>query len=295
VLAWCWHRGWAWVNVVPVTATSAERPPLDETVLSGVSPDLVPGVSVEVVDQAPSTNALVVERARAGAGEGLVVVTEHQTAGRGRLDRSWETPARSALTFSVLLRPTAPTRSWPWLPLLAGYAVDKALKAAGFEAGVKWPNDVLIGDRKVAGILVERVETDQGPCAVVGIGINVGLGADELPVPTATSLAIEADGGPVPDRTALLVDVLASLREAYDAWQAGGDLAGMRLAESYADACVTVGREVRVDLPDGSVLTGMATAIDPSGHLVVAGPDRQVAVAAGDVVHVRAADGNAAV
>ncbi|NHC23732.1 biotin--[acetyl-CoA-carboxylase] ligase [Nocardioides sp. IC4_145] len=280
---------------MPVTATSAERPPLDETVLSGVSPDLVPGVSVEVVDETPSTNALVVERARAGAPEGLVVVTEHQTAGRGRLDRSWETPARSALTFSLLLRPTAPTRSWPWLPLLAGYAVDKALKAAGFDAGVKWPNDVLIGDRKVAGILVERIETDQGPCAVVGIGINVGLGPDELPVPTATSLAIEAAGRPVPDRTALLVDVLASLREAYDAWQAGGDLAGMRLAESYADACVTVGRQVRVDLPDGSVLTGMATAIDPSGHLVVAGPDRQVAVGAGDVVHVRAATGAPAV
>lgn len=283
-----------WVNVVPVTATSAERPPLDETVLSAISPDLVPGLLVEVVPQAPSTNALVAERARAGAPEGLVVVTEHQTAGRGRLDRSWETPARSALTFSVLLRPTAPTRSWPWLPLLAGYAVDKALKADGFAAGVKWPNDVLIGDRKVAGILVERIETEGGPCAVVGIGINVGLAPEELPVPTATSLAIEAShgsaGGTAPDRTRLLVDVLASLRESYDAWQAGGDLAGMRLAESYADACVTVGRQVRVDLPDGSVLTGMAAAIDPSGHLVVAGPDGPVAVGAGDVVHVRPAD-----
>ncbi|MDN4173598.1 biotin--[acetyl-CoA-carboxylase] ligase [Nocardioides sp. SOB77] len=272
-----------------MTVTSAERPPLDETVLSAISPDLVPGVSVEVVEQAASTNALVVERARAGAPEGLVVVTEHQTAGRGRLDRSWETPARSALTFSVLLRPTAPTRSWPWLPLLTGYAVDKALKAAGFDAGVKWPNDVLIDDRKVAGILVERIETEQGPCAVVGIGINVGLTADELPVPTATSLSIEAGDRGAPDRTALLVDVLASLREAYDTWQAGGDLAGMRLAESYADACVTVGRDVRVDLPDGSVLAGMATAIDPSGHLVVDGPSGRVAVGAGDVVHVRAA------
>lgn len=272
-----------------MTATSPERPSLDETVLAALSPDLVPGVRVEVVPEAPSTNALVVERARSGEPEGLVVVTEHQTAGRGRLDRTWETPARSALTFSLLLRPTAPTRSWPWLPLLAGYAVDKALKAAGFDAGVKWPNDVLIGDRKVAGILVERIETEDGPCAVLGIGINVGLGADELPVPTATSLAIEAGGGAAPDRTQLLVEVLASIREAYDTWQAGGDLAGMRLAESYADACVTVGRDVRVDLPDGSVLTGMATGIDPSGHLVVAGPDGNVAVGAGDVVHVRAA------
>lgn len=250
----------------------------------------MPGVLIEVVDEAASTNALVVERARGGAGEGLVVVTEHQTAGRGRLDRTWQTPARSALTFSVLLRPTAPTRSWPWLPLLAGYAVDKALKAHGFAAGVKWPNDVLIGDRKVAGILVERVETGTGPAAVVGIGVNVGLRADELPVETATSLAVE---GEAPDRTRLLVELLAGLREAYDAWQVGGDLAGMRLAESYADACVTVGRQVRVDLPSGEVLTGLATAIDPSGRLVVAGADGETAVGAGDVVHVRPAAGTA--
>jgi len=124
----------------------------------------------------------------------------------------------------------------------------------------------------------------------VGIGLNVGLRPDELPVPTATSLAIEAGDTGAPDRTRLLVEVLASLREAYDAWQVGGDLAGMRLAESYADACVTVGRQVRVDLPDGSVLAGLATAIDPSGHLVVAGPDGPVAVGAGDVVRVRPAD-----
>lgn len=269
---------------MPVTVTPAERPPLDKDRLSSVDPDLVPGVRIEVVDATGSTNALVVDRARSGAPEGLVVVTEHQTAGRGRLDRTWETPARSALTFSVLLRPTAPTRTWPWLPLLAGYAVDKALKARGFDAGVKWPNDVLIGDRKVAGILVERVETDAGPAAVVGIGLNVGLTADELPVETATSLAVE---GGAPDRTELLLELLASLREAYDAWQAGGDLAGMRLAESYADACVTVGQQVRVELPSGESLTGTAAAIDPSGRLVVAGPGGDVPVGAGDVVHVR--------
>jgi BirA family transcriptional regulator, biotin operon repressor / biotin---[acetyl-CoA-carboxylase] ligase len=270
-----------------VTAEPSGRPPLDAERLASADPDLLPGLTVEVVDEAPSTNMLVVDRARAGAAEGLVVVAEHQTAGRGRLDRSWETPARSALTFSLLLRPTAPPQTWPWLPLLAGYAVDKALKAAGFEASVKWPNDVLLDDRKVAGLLVERIETSAGPAAVLGIGLNVGMTAEELPVPEATSLAVAGDGE-VPDRTELLVSVLASVWESYTTWQEGGDLAGIRLAESYTAACDTVGRQVRVDLPTGEVLTGTATGIDPTGRLLVEGAGGRTAVSAGDVVHVRA-------
>lgn len=264
------------------------RPPLDKTRLAGLAPDVVPDVTILVVGEVPSTNALAIERAQAGAADGFVVVAEHQAQGRGRLDRIWETPPGSALTFSMVLRPEVPTRSWPWLPLLTGYAVDKALKAQGYDAGVKWPNDVLIGDKKVAGILVERIETSDGPAAVVGVGLNVGMREDELPVPTATSLAIVS--GVEPDRNDILVSVLSTLREAYDAWQAGGDATGLRLAESYASACLTVGRDVRVELPDGSVLTGRATGIDPSGRLVVDGPDGATYVAAGDVIHVRAAE-----
>jgi BirA family biotin operon repressor/biotin-[acetyl-CoA-carboxylase] ligase len=265
-----------------VTSDASGRPPLDAARLAAADPDLLPGLTVEVVDEAPSTNALVAGRARDGAPEGLVVVAEHQTEGRGRLDRTWVTPARSALTFSVLLRPTALLQTWPWLPLLTGYAVDKALKALGYEASVKWPNDVLLDGRKVAGILVERVETSSGPAAVVGVGLNVGMSADELPVAEATSLAV-AGPDAVPDRTDVLVDVLASLWESYAAWQEGGDLAGMRLAESYVAACSTIGQEVRVDLPSGELLTGTATGVDPSGRLLVDG----TAVSAGDVVHVR--------
>jgi BirA family biotin operon repressor/biotin-[acetyl-CoA-carboxylase] ligase len=270
---------------VAVTADASGRPPLDAARLSAADPDLLPGLSVEVLDEAGSTNALAADRARAAAAEGLVLVAEHQSAGRGRLDRSWDAPPRSALTFSLLLRPSVPSAAWPWLPLLAGYAVAKALKAHGFAAVVKWPNDVLLEGRKVAGILVERVDTPSGPAAVVGVGLNVAMTAEELPVPEATSLAVA--GGPVPDRTALLVDVLASLWEAYTVWQEGGDQAGARLAASYAAACATVGSQVRVELPSGEVLNGTASGIDPHGRLLVEHTAGRTAVSAGDVVHVR--------
>ncbi|MDO9457058.1 biotin--[acetyl-CoA-carboxylase] ligase [Nocardioides sp.] len=270
-----------------MTSAPAARPPLDKARLGGDNPELMPDLTVEVVDTLESTNAEVVRRAHEGAPDGLVVVADHQTAGRGRLDRTWESPAGTSVTFSILLRPDSPTRAWPWLPLLTGYAVDKALQASGLEAGVKWPNDVLVGDKKVAGILVERIETSGGPAAVIGVGINVSLTADELPVPTATSLELEL-GRPV-DRTDVLIEVLTAIREAVDAWEMGGDPSGMRLHESYAAACVTVGRDVRVDLPDGSVLEGRAIEIDPAGQLVVESGGVRTAVSAGDVVHVRTA------
>ncbi|WP_345518973.1 biotin--[acetyl-CoA-carboxylase] ligase [Nocardioides conyzicola] len=257
---------------------------LDPAPLAALAPDLV----VELLETTTSTNAVGAERARAGAAEGLVVVAEHQTAARGRLDRTWEAPPRSSLVFSLVLRPTVPLAHWPWLPLLTGLTVASTLRAEGYDAGVKWPNDVLIGDRKLVGILVERVETPDGPAAIVGIGINVSLTVADLPVPTATSLAIES--GAEPDRTALLVVLLRALREAYDAWQAGGDRATDELRTAYAAACVTVGRDVRVELPGDAVLTGRATGVDPGGRLVVAGPGGDTVVGAGDVVHVRAVD-----
>jgi BirA family biotin operon repressor/biotin-[acetyl-CoA-carboxylase] ligase len=260
------------------------RPPLDADRLTTPDPALLPGVRVEVVEETPSTNAVVTERARAGVAEGLVVVAEHQTAGRGRLDRAWEAPARSGLTFSLLLRPTAPPSTWPWLPLLAGYAVGKALEAAGYEASLKWPNDVLLADRKVAGILVERIETPTGPAAVVGVGLNVAMTAEELPVPDATSLALAARRA-APDRTDLLLDVLASLWGAYTAWQ-DGDLA--RVRSTYEAACATIGRRVRVQLPSDHALAGTATGIDPTGRLLVEHDGETTPVSAGDVVHVRA-------
>lgn len=278
---------------MPVNSDPGQRPPLDKARITE-QVGLIPDLSVEILEATPSTNAVAVQRAHEGAADGLVVVADHQTGGRGRLDRTWQTPPGTALTFSMLLRPDVPTRAWPWLPLLVGYAVDKALKAHGYDAGVKWPNDVLIAGRKVAGILVERVETAHGPAAVVGVGINTSLTADELPVPTATALALEEGDESAEDRSTLLVEVLSAIREAYDAWQVGGDLNNMRLADSYASACVTVGQQVRVEMPDGSTLEGHAVAIDPSGQLVVMTEHERVSVGAGDVVHVRpVADGAA--
>ena len=262
-----------------MTSAAPARPPLDLTRLVTAA-----GLHVEVVAAAPSTNALVAERARAGAPEGLVVVAEHQTAGRGRLDRTWETPDRAALTFSVLLRPAATAARWPWLPLLTGYAVARSLRGHGHDARLKWPNDVLLGreERKVAGILVERIETPQGPAAVAGVGLNVSTLPEELPIGTATSLMIGS--GSEPDRTGVLLGVLATLREEYDAW-CGGD--GEALRASYLRSCVTVGRDVRVELPGGRPLVGRATGIDAGGRLVVQGPAGESVVGAGDVVHVR--------
>ena len=265
-----------------MTETPAPRPPLDLARL--VAPT---GWRVEVEDATPSTNAAVAERARAGEEPGLVLVTEHQTAGRGRLDRVWETPARSSLTFSVLLRPDVPPTSWSWLPLLTGYAVQAALADRLPDIALKWPNDVLVDGgsgpgRKVCGILVERVETAQGPMAVVGVGINVDQTLEELPVAVATSVALET-GEPV-ERTGLLGQVLGSLHGLQGLL---ADTAALRRA--YADVCVTLGRTIDVHLPTGEVRRGEGLDIDATGALVVGTDDGTLTVAAGDVVHVRSA------
>lgn len=280
-----------------MTDVSGGRPPTDPSRPGAQAPldapldrERLAARGIEVLDQTPSTNAVVAERAREGAAEGLVVVTEHQTAGRGRLDRGWSTPPRSALPFSVLLRPSVEPALWPWLPLLTGYAVVRTLVAAGYRARLKWPNDVLVDGRKVAGILVERVEGPAGPAAVVGIGLNVRLPADALPVETATSLLVAADEpGQVPDRTDLLEDLVDTLVEGYDAWEAGGTAAQERLRASYTAACATVGVRVRVALPDGTDLVGEAEGVDENGRLVVRSGGASHAVGAGDVVHVRPA------
>jgi BirA family transcriptional regulator, biotin operon repressor / biotin---[acetyl-CoA-carboxylase] ligase len=264
------------------TNTEVERPPLDA---EGLRRRLVtPGGlwrDVRVVPETGSTNADLLAEARKGAPEGLVLVAEVQTAGRGRLGRVWTSPPRAALVFSVLLRPAeVPPARRGWLPLLTGVAVASTVRAqTAVPASLKWPNDVLVAERKLAGILAEA----HGDMIVVGTGLNVTLAPAELPVPTATSLLIEDAAST--DRDALLVAILTELEHRYQAWRAGPDEPGLRA--DYLRRSATVGRGVRVELPGGALLTGTAEDVDDVGRLVVRTPETLVRVGAGDVVHVR--------
>ena len=266
-----------------------DRPPLDEARLRSL---LRVGGSdswwrqLHVVDTTASTNADLVKAGTGGAPEAAVLVAEHQHAGRGRLGRGWDAPARSALTLSVLVRPDVPAARWPWLPLLAGVVTAETVRSTtDLDATVKWPNDVLVDDRKLAGVLVERVDTPAGPAAVVGIGINVTNTRAELPVSTATSLALEHARST--DRHVLLLELLRSLEAVYQAWVRDNGDAAAGLHASYARRCSTLGQQVRVELPDGTALTGLAESIDGAGRLVLVTPTLRRPLGAGEVVHVR--------
>ena len=248
---------------------------------------------VDVVQRTGSTNSdLVARAAEEGLAEGVVLVAEEQSAARGRLDRQWTAPARSGLFFSVLLRPAeVPLARWGWLPLLTGVAVATGLsRVAGVDTALKWLNDLLVtvGDeeRKAGGILAERAGDDG---VVIGVGINVSLRADELPVPRAGSLALAGAAGT--DRDPLLRGVLRSLEDWYGRWRATeGDPAVSGLQETYAAGCATLGRTVRAELPGDRSLVGEAVAVDGDGRLVLATEAGvQEPVGAGDIVHLRPA------
>ncbi|MDX6283261.1 MAG: BirA family transcriptional regulator [Kribbellaceae bacterium] len=261
------------------------RPPLDAKYLQGrlVRPGSL-WSQVDVLAETESTNAVVAAAARSGAAEGLVVAAEYQSSGRGRLGRTWTTPARSALLMSALLRPMGiPAHWWPWLGLLVPLAVASAVRRVGeIPAQVKWPNDVLVEDRKLAGILLERID---GPAAVVGIGLNVSLTADERPTEVATSLALE--GAATTDRATVMTAVLRELATRYQAWvQADGD--PEVILPDYRELSATFGRQVRVELPGGVFIEGTATDLDTDGRLVVLTADGPRSLAAGDVTHLRA-------
>lgn len=229
-----------------------------------------------------STFQEAAELAAHGAPEGTVVVAEEQTAGRGRQGRSWSSPPGAGLWLTVIVD-LAPVRR-SLLPLVAGFAVRNVVQRllpSGTSALLKWPNDVVVTDggafRKIAGVLVEVREQR----CLVGIGLNVSLTQQELPVGVeATSLRLSA-GHDIP-RSELLVDLLLAFREGLD--QLRRDPHG--LLTSYRSASATLGREVEVTLPGGRRLRGRAVAIDPSGGLMVEHSDgiREL-VTAGDVIH----------
>ncbi len=271
-----------------------DRPPLNAAALRrGLVREGGLWCDVEVVQRTGSTNSdLVALATEAKADEGAVLVAEEQTAGRGRLDRQWSAPARSGLFFSVLLKPTdVPVSRWGWLPLLTGVAVATGLsRAAGVDTALKWPNDLLVTvggeERKAGGILAERAGSDG---VVVGVGVNVTLREDELPVPQAGSLALA--GAVSTDRDPLLRGMLRSLEEWYGRWRAAaGDPVVSGLQETYAAGCSTLGKVVRAELPGDRSVVGEAVAVDGDGRLVIVteGGGRE-AVGAGDIVHLRPA------
>ncbi|MFC8951813.1 biotin--[acetyl-CoA-carboxylase] ligase [Streptomyces sp. NPDC057101] len=266
-----------------------DRPPLNTAALRRalVLPDGL-WTSLDVVPTTGSTNSDLAARADELPG-GAVLVAEEQTSGRGRLDRSWTAPARSGLFVSVLLKPDVPVDRWGWLPLLTGVAAATGLaKSAGVDMSLKWPNDLLVSvggeERKTGGILAERAGTD---AVVIGLGLNVTLREDELPVPGAGSLLL-ADAVST-DRDTLLRAVLRSFEQWYGDWvRADGDPEASGLQAAYAAGCATLGRRVRADLPGERMLEGEAVALDGDGRLVVATEGGGTeAVGAGDIVHLR--------
>ena len=266
------------------------------------------GIDLVVLDRAESTNDELVARAHANeVADFTSVVTLDQTAGRGRLGREWVSPAGKALAVSVLLRTDVDSEHWGWIPLLAGVAMTRVVADMIPDASVtlKWPNDVLVatvdGERKVSGVLSELVSDGT---IVVGAGLNLTLTAAELPVETATSLALNGATGSaeqLADRA--LAGFVSELRSEWQRFvEARGDAGASGLRLAVTELCGTLGRDVRVELPGALEHVGRAVGIDRQGHLLVSAvpssdasttaheeaTNRDVlTVAAGDVTHLR--------
>ena len=222
-------------------------------------------------------------------GDFSVLLTENQTAGRGRLDRQWVAKPGSALAVSVLLRPAAfGIEKFGWLPLLAGLAMQRAVASLVDDAdvGLKWPNDVLVAGEKISGLLAEVLPDGKG--VVIGAGLNMTQSKEELPIENATSLKLHRVTGFQLDD--VLVRYLASFKRLYEEFSdAKGDAEESGLHEAILNASSTIGAKVLVMLPDGSDFSGTGAGLDNDGRLLVAlsDPVEIRAVAAGDIKHLR--------
>lgn len=224
-----------------------------------------------------------------------VLTAEEQTGGRGRLARTWASPRGSSLSTSVVLRPRLPIGQRHWLSLTAGLALVAVLGERGVAASLKWPNDVHVAGRKIAGILAAVPPRSPGT-VIVGCGINVLLSEDQLPTPTSTSLLVELGraGAEIPAasavegarlRTQLLADWLERFAGLVEQVHDAGDIGPIR--EDIISAINTVGQQVRVELPDGTSVRGTAVAVENSGALAVEVSGRRRTFAVGDVFHLR--------
>jgi BirA family biotin operon repressor/biotin-[acetyl-CoA-carboxylase] ligase len=268
-----------------------DLPPLDAVALRRA---LLPGLlwhGLDVVERTGSTNADLLARAAAGEDiAGAVLIAEQQTAGRGRNGRVWSSP-RAQLTMSVGVDGAdVPPDAWGWLPLATGVAVvDTVAAVAGVDAGLKWPNDVLVNGCKLAGILTEVAPAQR--FIVVGIGLNVALRddsrVDEVPdAPDANATSLRTLGGQAPDRTRLVIVLLEQLARRFAGWHAANG-ADSGLIADYRTRSVTIGSAVRAILPGGREVLGVARSVDEQGRLHIDSEAGSVAVSAGDVVHLR--------
>jgi BirA family biotin operon repressor/biotin-[acetyl-CoA-carboxylase] ligase len=240
----------------------------------------------EYLEQTGSTNRDLLAKAE-GLPEFYVLTTDFQTAGKGRMDRSWEANPGSSVMASVLLRPSFTESSGiGWLSLMTALAISQAISELGPSPKIKWPNDVLVADKKLSGILAEA--SADLSCVVVGFGINVNQTKAQLPVETATSLFIET--GRSSDRDQLLAAVIKNLRQLYlELTAASGDATISGLREAILKISATVGQQVSVEFPDGEKAFGKAQDIDAVGRLVVETSSETLTVSAGDVLHLRKA------
>jgi BirA family biotin operon repressor/biotin-[acetyl-CoA-carboxylase] ligase len=279
-----------------MTATPAGFQPLDTQNIQRALSTRTFGRTLHVLDEVASTNSKAASLAQQGAPHGTVVVAETQTAGRGRLGRRWHSPPGKNLYCSLLLRTMPEGDQQPlwlsWIPLIAALAVSRATQVlANLKPVVKWPNDILIGRRKLGGVLCESSGLGTPHAAViVGFGLNVNIRQDDFPDELrelATSLAIE---GQRPfERAALLAALLSEMESRCEAFLAG---AHEDILNEYVLRCGTLGRQVVVELAHGQHIDGTAESILPDGSLRVtrtspAGRSHTLDIRAGDVVHVR--------
>jgi BirA family biotin operon repressor/biotin-[acetyl-CoA-carboxylase] ligase len=229
---------------------------------------------VSVFQSLTSTQSELIGKENLQHGE--VFVTEFQSAGRGRINRTFEATESSALLFSLYLEPKRNKMEWSAIPLLAGLSLVNALSNLDekLETNLKWPNDLLIGERKVAGILAEA----RPDGVIVGIGLNVEMVKSELPVPTATSLKLENFAEL--NRNIILSEILTNLALTIELWESGSNIG----FEQYRQASSTLGKEVEVHLPSGEIISSRATGITDVGELQLANGAR---VNVGDVIHLR--------
>ncbi len=237
-------------------------------------------IDVLVFDTTPSTNDVLRAMAQGGACDGTVVVARHQTAGRGRLGRTWASPPGGAY-FSLLLRPMLEADRYPLLTLLAGSAVCEALRALGVSAALKWPNDVLVCERKVGGILCEVVDG----ALIVGIGVNLNSHVADFPheIQERLTTVREVTGHTV-DIATFIADVLTGIGTRLERLEATGD--DQAVIEEWSRLSCTLGRHVKV-VDGGQVVEGLATGIGPSGALMLETTSGPLLVRAGDVQHVQ--------